>query len=151
LVCRTNTIARAERAFAERGMRMTDLRAMVLAEIAGSHHALGAYDIIGNLAEKGTRLAPISVYRAIDALIEAGVVHRLESRNAYFACHASHVRGHQHLILACQACGTIAEVEADDILAAIDAAAARVRFAARSRIVEVAGVCANCSEGAAGV
>ena len=39
---------------------------------------------------KGTRLAPISVYRALDALLEAGVVHRLESKNAYFACSRLH-------------------------------------------------------------
>ena len=55
-------------------------------EIAATHASIGAYDILAKLAEKGTRLAPISVYRAIDALLEAGVIHRLESKNAFFAC-----------------------------------------------------------------
>ena len=73
-------------------MRLTDLRRRVLAEISGSHRAVGAYDVQQSLAAKGIRLAPISIYRALDALVAAGIVHRLESRNAYFACRAPTTR-----------------------------------------------------------
>jgi Fur family transcriptional regulator, zinc uptake regulator len=144
VACLSETLARARAAFESRGLRLTDLRLRVLTEIAASHHAIGAYDIIGRLAEKGTRLAPVSVYRAIEALTEAGLVHRLESRNAYFACHASHTGERQHVVLSCGACGTIAEVDGDAVFGAIDAVTARQGFHAEVRVVEVAGRCAHC-------
>ena len=68
-----------------------------------SHQAIGAYEVLDRLAARGERLAPISVYRAIDALVAAGIVHRFESRNAFFACHAGHEQ--RQLVLACEACG----------------------------------------------
>ncbi len=79
-------VERASQAFTEKNLRFTKLRQDVFQEIASTYTSIGAYDVLARLAEKGTRLAPISVYRAIDALIEAGVIHRLESKNAYFAC-----------------------------------------------------------------
>ena len=91
MTCLSDAMHRAERAFDAKGLRMTELRRRVFEEIADSHHAVGAYDVLERLGKKGgTRLAPISVYRAIDALLAAGVIHRLESKNAFFACHAPH-------------------------------------------------------------
>lgn len=144
IACLSATLARARDSFETRGLKFTDLRLRVFTEIAGSHHAIGAYDVIDRLGEKGTRLAPVSVYRAIEALIAAGVVHRLESRNAYFACHAQHASERQHVILSCGACGAIAEVDAEPVFGAIDAVAGRHGFAPQARIVEIIGDCAHC-------
>lgn len=142
--CLSKALERAGAAFAERGLRLTRLRAQVFEEIAASHHSIGAYDIIERLAAKGTRLAPISVYRAIEALKEAGVVHRLESRNAYFACHCIHGAGREHIVLACERCGTVAELPAEDVFGAIAEAARAAGFEPRVRVVEVSGLCAHC-------
>jgi Fur family transcriptional regulator, zinc uptake regulator len=145
IVCLAATLARARAAFEARGLRLTDLRLRVFSEIAASHHAMGAYDVIEQLSAKGTRLAPVSVYRAIEALIEAGVVHRLESKNAYFACHAAHARERQHVVLSCGTCATIAEVEGEGVFSAIDDVAQRHGFAPASRIVEIVGRCGHCA------
>lgn len=143
--CLDHALARAREAFESKGLRLTDLRRAVLLEIAGSHHSIGAYEILERMAGKGTRLAPISVYRAIDALIAAGVVHRLESKNAYFACHNAHGGGEEHLVMSCEGCGIVAEVPGDGVFAAIDRAAAAAGFKPRLRVVEVAGLCGNCT------
>lgn len=143
--CLTATLARARAAFEAKGLRLTDLRLAVLSEIAASHEAIGAYDIIERLGVKGTRLAPVSVYRAIEALIDVGSVHRLESSNAYFACHAPHADQTPHVVLSCGNCQTIAEVAASDVFGALDEVAARHAFNASVRIVEVAGQCARCT------
>jgi Fur family zinc uptake transcriptional regulator len=142
--CVAHALERAAAAFEARGLRLTDLRRHVFEEIAASHHSVGAYDILERLAAKGTRLAPISVYRAIDALIAAGVVHRLESKNAYFACHNAHSGGAEHLVLACEKCGAVAEVAGGSVFGAIDEAARGARFQPRLRVVEVAGLCGDC-------
>ena len=100
---------RARQAFQNKGLKLTPLRQSVFREIAASHKAIGAYEVLDRLAVRGERLAPISVYRAIEALVAAGIVHRFESRNAFFACHAGHEM--RQLVLACEACGRVAEVD----------------------------------------
>ncbi len=146
VACLSQTLDRAKSAFETRGLRLTDLRLRVFTEIAASHHAMGAYDIIERLGAKGTRLAPVSVYRAIEALTAAGVVHRLESANAYFACHAAHASQRQHIVLSCRTCRTIAEVAAEAVFDAIEDIASVHGFKADTRIVEISGLCAHCVE-----
>jgi Fur family zinc uptake transcriptional regulator len=142
------SIARAMEAFASKRMRFTPLRQEVFAEIAAIPSSIGAYDILGRLAEKGTRLAPISIYRALDALLEAGVIHRLESRNAYFACrrlHQDHIPGTRPIVLVCETCGTVAEVDGEGVFENIDRAAEAAGFTPRVRFVEISGTCPRCT------
>jgi len=142
-----DTLRRAASAFEARGLKLTPLRQRVLEEVAGSHHAIGAYEILERLAKKErTRMAPISVYRALEALLEMGVVHRLESRNAYFACHAPHGKhGARQVVLACERCATVAEVGTPAAFDAIDGAARGTGFRPTHVMVEVTGVCASCA------
>ena len=146
--CLNSAVGRAENAFESHGLKLTALRRKVLQEIAGSHHAVGAYDIIDSLARKGDRLAPISVYRAIDALLAAGVVHRLESRNAFFACHTSHTGSGNQVILACETCGLVAEVNGDAIFQALAKTAEIENFKPQRRVVEMTGLCKHCQASA---
>lgn len=146
VACLAQTLDRARTAFEAQGLRLTDLRLRVFKQIAASHHAVGAYDIIEQLSHEGTRLAPVSVYRAIDALIEAGVVHRLESKNAYFACHANHASQRQNVVLSCSTCGVVAEVDGEAVFTSLDALAANQHFEQASRIVELTGRCAHCAQ-----
>jgi len=142
--CVALALHRAERAFEARKLRLTEQRRRVLEEIAGSHHAVGAYEVLEQLARKGVRLAPISVYRAIDALLSAGVIHRLESRNAFFACHASHTADRDQIVLTCERCGRVAEVPGERVFDAIASAARQVAFQPGHTVAEVSGVCADC-------
>lgn len=150
--CLDQAMKRARAAFAARGLRLTPLREQVFQAIAAApHRAIGAYDVLNRLADQGERLAPISVYRAIDALVAAGIVHRFESRNAFFACHAGHEE--RQLVLACEGCGSVAEVDGAPVFAAIDRVAEGASFSAssvRGAVVEVWGVCGNCADRDAG-
>ncbi len=143
----TAAINHAREQFEAQKLRFTDLRAQVFTEIASTHGAIGAYDIIGRLSDKGTRLAPISVYRSIDALMETGVIHRLESKNAYFAC-----RRHEHgkkgrpIFLACEVCGGVQEVGAQIVFDTIKGLAQSTGFQPKVKFVEVSGVCRDCAK-----
>jgi Fur family zinc uptake transcriptional regulator len=142
--CESALLRRAGHLFEAKGLRMTDLRRRVLEEIAASHQALGAYEILDRMAAKGPRLAPISVYRAIEALHEIGIVHRLESRNAFFACHAGHEPARDQLILVCERCGRVAELEGGPVFEALETALAGASFKPRRIVTEVAGICIAC-------
>jgi Fur family zinc uptake transcriptional regulator len=148
--CLEQTWRRADARFEAKSMRLTPLRKRVLQEIANSHHAVGAYEVLDKLARKtGTRPAPISVYRAIDALLEAGVVHRLESRNAFFACHTPHAGHARQIILVCEQCGIVAEVPCEQVFEGIEVVAGSTGFSPTRAVVEVAGACGQCSAAAA--
>ena len=88
--CSSDAMAIAEALCVERGQRLTPIRRKVLDVLLGSHKPLGAYEIIDRLAPKGPRPAPITAYRALDFLRENGLVHRIESRNAFIACVHNH-------------------------------------------------------------
>ncbi|MBK9079572.1 MAG: Fur family transcriptional regulator [Hyphomicrobium sp.] len=142
-----SSVERATEIFAEKNIRFTDLRRTVFEEIASTTASVGAYEVLDRLAKKGTRLAPISVYRALDALLEAGVVHRLESKNAYFACGRLHQprTGRRPMFLSCETCGSVFETDGEDIFKSIDAAARNAHFEPRVKFVEVSGTCEACA------
>ncbi len=138
-------LGRAEEVCASRGSRLTPIRARVLAALADSHTPVGAYDLMDRLAEDGKRPAPITVYRALDFLLENGLVHRLESRNAYLACDHTHDQGAPVVFLICDSCGEVSEAPAADIGDSLAALLAREGFKARTQLVEIAGECAQCA------
>jgi len=140
------SIEQAEQIFTEKNLRFTELRRKVFEEIASTQESVGAYEVLDRLARKGTRLAPISVYRALDALLEAGVVHRLESKNAYFASRQPQRRnGRRPMFLSCEQCGHVFETDGEDIFVAIDMAAHEAKFTPRVKFVEVSGTCEVCA------
>lgn len=138
---------RATEIFAEKNIRFTDLRRKVYEEIASTQASVGAYEVLDRLSKKGTRLAPISIYRALDALLEAGVVHRLESKNAYFACRRPHQpgSGRRPMFMSCELCGIVSETDGQDIFDAIDTSVRATKFEPRVRFVEITGTCADCA------
>ena len=107
---------------------------------------LGAYDMIDKVAETtGKRPAPISIYRALDFLLENGLVHRLSSRNTFVVCGHRHAASEPLVFMICDACGSVSEDSAPDIEACLDHVASAAHFTRTSQIIEVSGVCARCA------
>jgi len=145
-VCLKNALWRAKSRCDERGIRWTALRERVFRSIATSHKPIGAYELIESLAGEGKRLAPVSVYRILDVLHGAGLVHRLESRNAFFACMTGHDVAPETVTFICDDCERVTETEAASAHRAIGEAAAATNFHPRATVIEVSGVCAECRE-----
>ncbi|UQY36606.1 transcriptional repressor [Pseudomonas fulva] len=142
--CVSQALAEAEAICARQGLRLTALRKRVLELVWASHKPLGAYDILGVLSEEdGRRAAPPTVYRALDFLLENGLVHRIASLNAFVGCsHPAHAHHSQFLI--CRSCNAAVELEQTAISDAIVRGAKGVGFAVESQTVEVVGLCAGC-------
>ncbi len=138
-------LAAAERIAQERGLNLTAMRHDVLEVLSASPKPLGAYDIIALLPErKGRKPAPILVYRALDFLIEAGFVHRIQSRNAFFACVHSHKPSDLVVLMICESCGCASEAGSGEVRQALDTLAGHTGFSPASRVVEMFGRCAHC-------
>ena len=145
--CTRQLLERAEATCAKSRARLTPLRRKVLQSVAESHHASGAYDIIERLADGDTRPAPITVYRALEFLLEQGLVHKIESRNAFVACtHGEHLG--DAVMLICQDCGIVAEMDAGDAIAQLTAKAATLGFKSDITVVEMNGCCGECQHDA---
>ncbi|WP_375464970.1 Fur family transcriptional regulator [uncultured Methylobacterium sp.] len=140
----TATIARAERLCRERALHFTKLRRDVLLAVAEAGGPLGAYDIAERLSGPERRVAPVSVYRALDFLTEHGFVHRIASRNAFVSCAHEHGAGEGLVFLICKRCGGIDETTSPEVEAGLGRALARAGFQSASRILEVEGECGAC-------
>ena len=140
-------MSRAEQTCAQRGARLTEQRREVLSCVAQSHAAVGAYDIIERMAGQGPRPAPITVYRALDFLEMHGLVHKVESRNAFVACSHPH-EGAPAALLVCEECGLVTELEAPQVFDTLDLAARKKGFRVFRSVVELSGQCIDCGGGA---
>jgi len=141
--CASAAIAHAEVLCAARAQRLTPMRRHVLEALLDSHRPLGAYEIIERLARQG-RPAPITVYRALDFLRDNGLVHRIESRNAFVACVHAHAAGDLVVFLLCDQCGTVGESSSAEVALKLRAAAHSAGFTPKSPVIEISGVCSHC-------
>lgn len=142
--CTADLIARAERTCARRGSKLTGQRREILSSVAQNHTAVGAYDIIERMAEHGPRPAPITVYRALEFLLAHGLVHKIESRNAFVACSHAH-EDQPAALLICEACGTVAELDAPEIFERIAEKARAQKFTPAHTLIEMSGTCGACA------
>jgi Fur family transcriptional regulator, zinc uptake regulator len=144
--CVSETLARAEEACGERGLRLTPLRRRVLEILAASHALLGAYDIVEKLKKSKEPAPAMSVYRALDFLLSEGLAHRIESKNAFLACTHGHDSEDIVLFMLCERCGTVAEVTSSALGRDLAQAAKSASFSPKAPVLEVSGLCARCRE-----
>ena len=147
-----NTITRqlddAAAACAAKGGRLTPIRRSVLALVVRAAGPVGAYALLDRLKAERANAAPVTIYRALDFLMQNGLIHKIERLNAFVACteHGEHEH-HEHSVqfLICRTCGTVAEMEDHGIAAAVTKAADRTGFRPDHATVEVEGTCGTCA------
>lgn len=112
--------------------------------LRASDRPLSAYTLLSRI-EGGQLRAPLQVYRALDKLIAFGLVHRLESVNAFVACSHRHQGADQSVGFAiCDDCGHVEEFAQPAIGRGLSEWSCAQAFAARAVTVEVRGVCKTC-------
>ena len=131
-----------------RGVQLTPLRRQVLDLVIEAGRPAGAYELLDRLRDQQGRAAPPTVYRALDFLIGQGLVHRIESLNAYVGC-ADPDHNHAWQFLICSDCGRAVELEDRRIKNAIAKGAADHGFHVGRQTVEITGTCAECVAGPA--
>ena len=136
-------MAAAEKLCAARGLRFTPLRRRVLELVWSGHKPVGAYAVLDQLRDEDLGSAPPTVYRALDFLIEHGLIHRIERMNAFIGC-SRPGEVHRGFFLICGQCGNAEELESAAVADTISASASRRGFAARDMTLEVTGTCADC-------
>lgn len=136
-----------ERACAERGLRLTAIRLRVLALVAEAGKPIKAYDLLERVreGEGAGAAAPPTVYRALDFLLANGFIHKLESVNAFVACHHPSTAAHSVPFLICDRCHSAVELEDERVVEQLDAKARALGFVPQAQTLEVHGLCARCA------
>lgn len=127
----------------ERGLRLTGQRERVLRLLAAAGRPVKAYELIELMRDGAGPVAPPTVYRALDFLLESGFIHRLDSINAFVGCHHPRIQ-HSVPFLICNRCQNAVELEDEQIPALLTARAKALGFAPAVQSLEVRGVCAEC-------
>jgi Fur family zinc uptake transcriptional regulator len=144
-------LAQAETICLRRGTRLTSLRRQVLGLVIDSGKPTGAYDLLDRLRRLHRGAAPPTIYRALDFLLEQGLIHKVERLSAFVGCvHGiedddeddTHLHAVQFLI--CKNCGGVTEMSDGAIGQALLHAARTHGFALSGSTVEAEGVCAQC-------
>lgn len=142
--CIDDALSRADQRCAERGLRLTAIRRRVLELIWENHQPTKAYDLLDKINAERGHAAPPTVYRALDFLLDAGLVHKIESQNAFIGCDTDHERN-QPKFLICRNCGRAAEIQSPEIDNVIASEARDAGFVVDHQTIEVDGLCAACA------
>ncbi len=121
---------------------------MLIAEaISGLETPENAYGIHRRLLEAGVKVDLVSVYRSLEVMLEAGLVHFVPAKDGYLPCRLT---GHddpvvQHVV--CDSCGKVQEVRlpdcaSDDVSEQLE----KIGFLPRRVLVQVEGTCIDCQK-----
>lgn len=126
------------------GLKITQSRHDLIELLHAAPNPQTAYELRDTLSRKCHKdIKPTTIYRALDALCEAGVVVKIESENSFTLCnHVGH--DHQHAFLVCKKCGTVAEIADHAASEALVKKAQKLDFQVSRQILELHGLCRSC-------
>ncbi|MCB4824721.1 Fur family transcriptional regulator [Roseicella aerolata] len=146
---------RAAALCARRGAQLTALRREVLRLVLEADHPIGAYALLDRLKASRAGAAPPTVYRALDFLVEQGLIHKVERLNAFIGCAdaldhpedcgCGEAHDHPHQFLICRRCGATAEISDPGVALALARAVRAAGFQPGRATVEIEGTCARCA------
>ncbi len=126
-----------------RGVRLTPVRRRVLEIIWHQHKPTGAYHILDTLRADGQKAEPPTVYRALEFLLQNGLVHRIQSLNAFVGCRCPSEQ-HDGIFLICRSCGVAGEIPSLAVNDAVTDVAESNGFSLSSISLEAVGECPEC-------
>jgi Fur family zinc uptake transcriptional regulator len=136
-------LAHAEAVCQQLGVAFTPIRRDVFGLLCRHERPVGAYELLDELKALRPRAAPVTVYRALEFLLTAGLAHKVNALNAFTACRGSDL-SHTGLMLICSKCSNVIELEDRKVESSIQRSAADLEFATGNKLVEVVGTCSDC-------
>jgi Fe2+ or Zn2+ uptake regulation protein len=126
------------------GYRVTPQRLMIHGTLVELGRHVGAEELLEAVERKLPNVSLPTVYSALDALEDAGLVRRVSAGQGR-ALYDARPADHHHLV--CRRCGAVEDLDADVSLAGALAAAGEHGFTPDGAEVVIRGLCANCRAG----
>lgn len=124
------------------GERVTPQRLVIAEALDALGGQVTAQDLYEHLRGRHRGIGRATVFRALEALVGAGLARRLEREGhvyAYVACRPEH---HHHL--ACERCGRVEEIEEAYVTPVADRVANDLGFQIDDARLDFYGLCASC-------
>jgi len=141
--CIVDAVRNAAEVWAQRGLNLTPVRRRILEIVWCAHEPIGAYEILAELSKERDKAAPPTVYRALEFLIDAGLVHRIDSLNAFIGCDEP-ARTHIAQFLVCRKCHRVVEIDDPDINRLLAERSLAAGFRIEPTSLEIKGLCGDC-------
>jgi Fur family zinc uptake transcriptional regulator len=142
--CIDRALGTAAEVCAQRGLKLTPLRQRVLEIVWRAHEPIGAYEILAELARERDKAAPPTVYRALEFLMTAGLVHRIDSLNAFIGCDEPS-KPHVAQFLVCRQCQRVVELDDPAINSLLAEKSRAAGFVLEPASLELTGLCTECA------
>ena len=135
----------------EQGVRFTPLRSDVYQLVMQTAQPIGAYELLEGLqaarqkasGEQAKMVAPPTIYRTLDFLLDMGLVHQLSSINAFVPC--CHPRDmHNAVFLLCTQCQRVQEYSGLPVQEVVGYVNDTMGFEVQQSMMELQGVCQLC-------
>jgi Fur family transcriptional regulator, zinc uptake regulator len=127
-------------------LTITSLRKAVLYTLWQTDKPLKAYDILALLRDEQPHATAAAIYRTLSFFVSSGVVHKIDSIQAYALCNKPEVKACSDILMVCSTCHTVREMQ--DVM--VRDAVARVThldaFELGHDPIELRGVCAACAQ-----
>jgi Fur family transcriptional regulator, ferric uptake regulator len=133
----------APRAFAEDGRRDTRQRRALREHLAAQDSFVSVQQLYDDLRAGGDRIGRATIYRTLQAMAEVGEVDAVridEGETLFRKCGPRH---HHHLV--CRGCGLTVELDGPSVERWAVKAADDHGFTEVKHVVELFGLCADCS------
>jgi Fur family transcriptional regulator, zinc uptake regulator len=139
------SLLEAELLCKKNNLRFTSIRKRVFEIILEKHNPIKAYEILSLLQKEDSSAKPPTVYRALDFLLNSGLVHKLHSSNSFSACSHPNEKYSQCYFLICDICNNIKECCNSDIVdGEIKKIAISENFNINNISIEINGICDEC-------
>ena len=138
-------LSKAEEICEKNGVRLTEHRRRVLALIWENRQPIKAYELLERLSAETGKIQPPTVYRALDFLLNQGLIHKLDSLNAFLGC-GDPDSGSDCFFLICRDCGVTDEYSSPSLRSSIMDTAKGHEFSIDDVTLEVSGQCQHCRE-----
>jgi Fur family transcriptional regulator, zinc uptake regulator len=142
--CVARAVLAAQRICAVKQLALTPIRTRVLQIVWRSHEPVGAYEILAELSKDRQRSGPPTVYRALEFLVQAGLVHRLDALNAFVGCRHPEVAHAPHFLI-CHQCKRVAEISDGGVTRALRKQAQSLGFPLEDSSIEIKSLCTRCA------
>lgn len=141
--CINHALESAQTVCQDKNIRLTPIRQRIFELIWSNHKAVGAYNLLATLQQEDPKAKPVTIYRALDFLLEAGLIHKVASLNAFIGCSQPEI-AHNSVMLICDLCHDAKEVEAQEVYEAIFEIGKNNAFHPQQLTLELHGICDDC-------
>lgn len=143
--CVEDALAKAKMICHDQNLSLTPIRQKVLKLVwEGGHGAVKAYDLLEKLQQDDASAKPVTVYRALDFLMEHRLIHKIESLNSFVGCNHP-TRQHNCAFLICSSCHQVEECCTNEaVLDTVTSSIEAKQFQVDSITLEIHGTCQSC-------